>query len=303
MNHFETFLLYSFLVCHPIVYGAIYCRITPDILCQLYDISTNETHPFFQPYSYEESYITRYVGAISFDNSTVRLLTTQICRAFPYLWSFDLKNSSLNRIEDGALLACTKLQRFNISGNNVTELNLNLFVSNPNLERIDVSYNKLTQIDMKIFESTKNLKFLYLNNNFLFQLDVVGMPKLERLEQLHLDYNNFLDLNEDALVERCPNLENITLKGNSFECRNLESIVKVFHARNITVDHRGPHDYTVSESKCLDRRPHYSLFVDAMMKIQKVKQIHVQLGQILSEYHPRNKTFQPEESKLMIYYL
>lgn len=236
MKHFKIILLCFFLSWHPIVEGAIDCVSNEDVMfiynwCIFKGISTTETHPFFEP-----SYRNRWqVERITFDNSTIPILTSEICETFPNLLHLELRGCSLNRIQDRAL-SCDKLEFFSIEGNVVTEINPNLLWYKPNLKTIDFSNNKLTYIDVKMFESTKNLVHLELSNNNLFHLDIAGIPNLENLRQLYINNNNLLDLDETALVTKFPNLRILGLEGNLFQCQNLETMLKVIGERNIKLE-------------------------------------------------------------------
>lgn len=93
MNHFQTFWFFFPFISYHIVYGSIDC-VKNDDYCTFYNISTNETHPLFNP-----SYINRLeVEKIDFINSKMQILTSELCETFPFLAELILFNCSLNQI-------------------------------------------------------------------------------------------------------------------------------------------------------------------------------------------------------------
>lgn len=271
MNHFQTSLLYFFLISFSITYGAINCRLNSRNWCVFYNISTNNTHSFFEP-----SYPDRSnVELIAFNYSMIPILTSELCETFPKLRSLALDECFLNQIQDAALSSCTNLVGFDIRDNFVTEINPYLFVNNSKIRRIDFSYNKLKHIDVKMFRSTKNLEILLLINNYLFHFDVVGIPKLEKLRELYLNFNNLLDLDEKVLINRFPKLKRLGLKGNLFECQNLDSMIKVINKSDVKLETHLKHPRTrylpyktreINEIVCFDRDLHYKAIADEILK-------------------------------------
>lgn len=256
-----------------------------DNWCIFESISTNETHPYFQPSFPDPSKVER----ISFKNSKMPLLTNEMCLAFPNLKQLDPVECSLKRIEDGALSSCHNLFAFKIWSNVVTEINPNLFMTNPDMIYILFSSNKLTHINVTMFERTKKLEILDLNNNFLVHLDVGRMQKLEKLRSLSINVNNLLDLDENGVVNKFPNLKSLHMEGNLFECRNLEVMIKVFKGKS--VDLKELHNYRrprpsaynirkINDIECLDRDGYFKAVLDVFeeVKTSQDNSCHAVLG-------------------------
>lgn len=199
------------------------------------------------------------------------LLTGEICKAFPNLKQLDPVECSLYRVEDGALASCHNLFAFKIWSNIVTEVNPNLFINNPDMLYVLFSSNKLTHIDVKMFENTKKLEILDLNNNFLVHFNVGAITKLDKLYTLSINVNNLLDLDENAVVNKFPNLKSLNMEDNLLECRNLEMMIKVFKGKDIDLKQlhgfrrtRSPAYKTrkIDEIECLDREEYFKAVLE-----------------------------------------
>lgn len=266
------------------VEGAVSCLLetdsSKDFKCIFIGVSTNETHPFFQP-SFKHP---AEVLAVEFESSKVPLLTDEVCKTFLNLQSLTMMSSFITRIEDRALSSCTNLTQFIIYGNTLTEVDSNMFRNNPELIEINFGFNRLTYVDVKLFEPTKKLVLLVLSSNLLVHFDFRGMPKLENLEHFNTSYNYLLDVDEFAVIERFPRLSKLILSNNLLECGNLKLMINIFEERNITfalpkedddkVDPRAKKGSVYKTRKiqtiiCLEREEHLKATIDVFKKMRK----------------------------------
>lgn len=228
--------------------------------CFLIDITTNETFPYFEPTSTEDPL---NVTTIDVRSSTIPLLTSEFCKVFPNTNHLNIFECSLRKIMDGALNLCKNLTHFNIFKNELTEVSPYLFTNNPEMIEISFQFNNLTYLDVKLFEPIQKLVRLILGNNLLIHLDLREMPLLQNLTELYIDGNNLLDLDEQAVVEKFPNLINFAFNENLLECRNLNLLTEVVKDKNITLigfvprKRISPFSFVEEQGmKCLDRNEH-----------------------------------------------
>lgn len=225
-----------------LVSSDIYCKeddsfITYDYkfneACTFKGLTTNETHPYFQPTS-------RYthpfnVSTVIVEESKIPELTNEFCNAFANLTVLHFEYTTLKRIQNGALSACTKLEEVVLFNNELTEVSSNLFINNPEVIYISFSRNYLQFVNVKIFEPTKKLVRIDLDDNFLVHFNFRSMPVLQHLKVFFITNNNLLDMDEYAVLEKFPNLTKIVVYGNLLECENLKMMFEVFNNTNATV--------------------------------------------------------------------
>lgn len=258
--------LFILLFEHHLVLGEIYCVKDDNIYfkdqCAFTGIFTNESNPYFQPSAFEEDPVN--VSSVIVRRSILPLLTDEFCTVFPNLKKLTVDESSLNRIQDGALSSCKSLTHFSINDNDVTEVSPHLFTNNPNITGINFSSNKLTFLDVKIFEPTKKVLHVGLSNNLLVHFDFRAMPLLQQLKLFWINDNNLLDFDEFAVLEKLPNLRDFRIEDNLLECRNLKLVLEVFKDTNVTITkidnprERSPRFLTQLEDGivCLNRTEH-----------------------------------------------
>lgn len=128
--------------------------------------------------------------------------------------------------------AIKKIQLFGT----VTILSSGICEALPILEFFDAHGVSTEEIKENAFEGCKNVWYLDLQNNFLLYLGGNVFNGLLNLKQLWLNSNVLFDLEIEKLLEHTPNLENISLAENNFNCGRLHEIHVLLQTKNIYAD-------------------------------------------------------------------
>lgn len=174
------------------------------------------------------------VKGVVFVEFQMEVLTEDVCDSLPNVDYFSAISLGLTSVDENALKKCTKLEEVHLGRNLLTSLPLRLLDSNVELSEITLYNNKLTKIDGDFFKHNPKLEQIDLDNNQLRELTFsTQMPSLKRI---FLKNNALSDVDVDALLEKCPNLEEIRLNGSKFTCDRQKQIIKAFNAKNITYE-------------------------------------------------------------------
>lgn len=103
--------------------------------------------------------------------------------------------------------------------------NIEFIASLVNLEKLWLHNNRITLIDPHLFASKKNLQDLRLQDNCLVRFDLNLFP-VKSVTQLRLFDNYLSELSIDGLRNNFPELAEIHLENNNFECDHLREIVE-----------------------------------------------------------------------------
>lgn len=194
-----------------------------------------------------------------FSGSTVKVLTSDVCDALPFITHFSAGESSVTVVDENAFKNCTKLIQLSLESNSLTSLPSRLFEANRELQEVALGENKLTRLDEnmfknnnnllvvhlyrnalrslppKLFENNQNLRFFGLQDNqFRELLFLDEMPVLVNVVQISLYNNKLIDLDADKLLEKFPNLRTIGLYGNEFWCKRQEVIKNFLEEKGVT---------------------------------------------------------------------
>lgn len=189
--------------------------------CIFSGVRVTQSNPTFYPVSVNNSNVQK----IQFKNSTVQILTNELCNAFPNLRELRLTNLSLEHIEKNVFHQCKKLINLNIWMNNFSRLNEDVFNENQKLIELNMQNNGLEVIRGKMFDSVSQLTFLNLAENALSEFPIHEFPVMGNLTHLFLYSNNLTDLDERQLKHKFPNLEYININNNLFTCDRLKTII------------------------------------------------------------------------------
>lgn len=176
--------------------------------CEFYEIRTNESSLYFNPQRNVN------VTAVVFLSSVMPTFTHEVCEAFPYLKYLN----AVKNITPNALKKCVNLIYVQFWYNQIETLDTNLFGGNPKLFQILFQFNLLKTIDGRMFEPVKELEVLSLSGNYLSDLRLNEFPKMVKLLELSLVLNDLRDLDVEELLQKFPNLSNIRLSNNLFDC-------------------------------------------------------------------------------------
>lgn len=131
------------------------------------------------------------------------------------LTDLNLANNKLVSLEDDVLQMSSKLQRLWLNGNQIATIGPNAFLHSTALRELYIGNNRLTEFNLNLLSSTKVLEKLYLKNN----------------ELRGFDYHN--------LKKSVPDLKEIALTGNYFECSFADNMLAYLKRKRIQL-----HDYT-----------------------------------------------------------
>ncbi|XP_052565369.1 prolargin-like isoform X1 [Culex pipiens pallens] len=129
--------------------------------------------------------------------------------------------------------ALTKLKFLRVQKNRLSFVNFERFRNLTDLETIDLSENQLIHLDVgqELLKLPKLIE-LRLDKNYLAQFDV-GMWSFPNLLFLKIHYNLIKSLNVEQLVDSLPNLSQISLAANPWNCGRLNTMVSYLLENNI----------------------------------------------------------------------
>lgn len=229
---YKTFLSLLILTCiTQYTTNAAKCLIDKDEWCIFSKISTTELFTQFYPSAEAPSNVEK----IKFQNSRLHTLTNKICERFSNLEELDLSSVLLKKIDSDAFYQCKKLKWLDLSSNHLTEIDPNIFTNNKNLESMDLHGNFLKKMNLLFMVGLTRLVFLDVSRNHLQSFSVYNSPKLTLLRDLYLQNNELTELNEQAIVQKLPNLEKLKIGGNLLHCKRLEEMILLFEEYGIEI--------------------------------------------------------------------
>lgn len=199
--------------------------------CTFNGLRTTEANSRFYPASKDNSAVEK----INFINSTMHTLTDELCRNFRNIRELDISNLKITNIISNPLRHCKQLSILNMSMNDFGQLNHELFEENYKLSKLDLKNNKLKVIPTQTFDNMPRLSYLNLGGNFLTEFPVQNFPVHNRMKCLLLYSNNITDLDEKGLLQNFPNLKQININNNLFECDRLTIIVRKLKSSGIEI--------------------------------------------------------------------
>lgn len=177
------------------------------------------------------------VESIKFEESKFAILDVDFCSIFPHLRRLHINNVSLEVITSDSLVSCSSLEDLNLNHNNLSQLPI--FEGVSHLQRLSLTYNKIQNVkDITVIFEAKKLENLSLEGNFLEEFLIqkpYSTATQKYLSTLRLRNNKLKWLNTTNIMFHFPNLTQIYLDGNSFNCTSLEDILKGFRSMNVTV--------------------------------------------------------------------
>uniref|UniRef100_A0A336LRK8 CSON002118 protein n=1 Tax=Culicoides sonorensis TaxID=179676 RepID=A0A336LRK8_CULSO len=202
-------------------------------LCTFTGVETTAEMQYFYPSATQKDDVER----VQFKNSRIYNLTDELCQTFPNLSDIRIINVSLEVVAPNALHQCKNLRSLHISYNNLTKLTAKIFSENKELNSVILQHNQLKSIDGGIFDNLNSLRVLGLPENDLSEFPLYQFPVLENLEDLFIFENDLTDLDEQELLLKFPNLKNIYIHNNVFDCDRLQVIINAFKRRGIAIRH------------------------------------------------------------------
>lgn len=272
------------------------CTTDDEFWCVFSSVNTTKEKLMFNPTA-DKPYL---VKKVKFTKSTIHTLTNEICNAFPNLKELELDQVSLEKIGVAALYNCTKLTDVSFWTNALVDLPDDIFKNNLLIETLTFQHNNMKQINPIILSNLTKLKTIAINENYLTEFPVYKMPLVSSLVTIWIHHNDLMDLDEQEIIYKFPNLKTIYMEDNPFNCDRLKVILAAFQRKNITVDrwHDSPRDRkytltTVDNVDCLsdeerekylskDRLSILKLQLDEIAKeIRKINVLKVELNNSL----------------------
>lgn len=175
----------------------------------------NQTHQHFNP----APALGAPTEVLSVDlggkrGSSMKVLTADICNAFPNVQWYEAHWLGLEDIREEAFINCVNLEKLHLYDNKLTSLSPDLFKHNQKLRYLDVDMNRFKEINVKVFENTPAIEYLNFNDNQIKRLDVNEMPMLEKLKVLRVANNLLSEVDEEEIVERSPSLKEFIICPN-----------------------------------------------------------------------------------------
>lgn len=165
-----------------------------------------------------------------------KILTNQFCTENENVTIYYANRKGVEEVSVDAFHSCEKLREVFLQENSIKLLDSATFNSNHDIEAIYLDHNELISVEDGLFDQLGSLKRLTLANNLLKEIHVTSFKSLDSLEELYLHNNDLTDLDEKELLVNLPNLREISLRNNHFNCVRLETMLRSFKERNVTLN-------------------------------------------------------------------
>ena len=156
---------------------------------------------------------------VSFKGTPADIAIVTDCTSMTYLDFSACKISDSDFHQKYGKLKLPHLKTLKLSGNSIEELDENTFKPTPDLKMIDMSSNDIRSIETGTFSCLKHLTHLNLEQNRLLSIDEIQpIPTAT-----HLNFaQNLISTIPPSFFSRStfPNLQELDISGNSFECDN-----------------------------------------------------------------------------------
>lgn len=143
----------------------------------------------------------------------------------------DLCHNNLSRVPN--VKTFVQLEVLELSNNAIELLMLDVLEPLSNLKSLSLANNHIQSFVSRVHFQLRSLTELQLSNNTLmeFTADNWTLPALSRLD---LDGNQLFYLNSEDLHRAFPNLSQINLTGNNWNCRGLSALLQYLHRQSIS---------------------------------------------------------------------
>lgn len=237
--------------------------------CTLTSITVTKEHPEFT-INFNSPHP---VDAVKIVDSTIPLLTNNVCDTFPEIVNLGLHDAGLAVITKDALKRCTSLKGLTILNNPIQTLDQSVFNGLSDLRFVTIANSLIKQLPLGVFDNLRELRFLGLGNNHLSYDNPEVFKNLDKLEVLELYSNELLDLDVLKFVTYLPRLKKIHLNDNDFLCDRLVQIIEEFKNKGITVESElqtpRPRTVTVGDEDgniCIASRDNYLKIIETKTK-------------------------------------
>jgi Leucine-rich repeat (LRR) protein len=166
-----------------------------------------------QPYCIAADHNTSDIRRVSFHQSSIYEIPSEIFALFPNLEVLEILNQGLNVIKPNTLKYAKNLITLDIDGNHIKSLERGTFEGAEGLQHLILSNNEIIEIDEESFNDLKNLQIISLDSNRIQQVDRNLFSKLDQLLVLSIAGNGIEFLHCD-LLKNNGNLEWISMSAN-----------------------------------------------------------------------------------------
>lgn len=149
----------------------------------------------------------------------------------------DLAHNNLSYMAN--LTHLNQLIELDLSNNNISDIGIHSFANMSNLEILKLRDCNLTFIMYGLFAHKTKLRELDLSFNHLNHIDFNMFSFMTKLTILHLNGNNLMEVDVSDFNKLFPQLAQIGIAQNNWECEKLASIVKYFDSAAIEMDLEG----------------------------------------------------------------
>ncbi|XP_018572979.1 slit homolog 3 protein [Anoplophora glabripennis] len=198
------------------------------------------------------------VNILHISNNHVKTIEKGAFDGLQQLQKLILYNNELRVVNQGVFRNCRKLKSLDLGQNEISDVETNAFADLPSLEELNLGFNNLLTVPTDV-NKIKSLLSLKLNNNKLSSLDANAFNNLNKLEvldlsdnqiraipnsalaglsklkELNLKSNYISNLNVQNVLSDLRTLAVVKLSINSFNCRDLNSIINAFGRKGVEV--------------------------------------------------------------------
>lgn len=201
--------------------------------CVLENIHLNKTHFKFNI----EATSPLQIKWITVYESTIPVLTSEICNKFPNVENIDLQNIKIEDILEDAFYNCKKVKSVLLNGNRLSKLLHSTFDNNQEIERLEMQYNQIRSIGNPAtqYHNLPKLKVLLLHKNYLKEFNSMLFRFSENLEVLNLASNDLFDIDEMDLLESFKHLSSIAYNDNQLSCHRVVQINGAFENAGVKI--------------------------------------------------------------------
>ncbi|XP_044265512.1 leucine-rich repeat-containing protein 70-like [Tribolium madens] len=176
------------------------------------------------------------LNALYLNNNSINFLTQYNFKPLNNLVDLQLRRNSLVEIQTSAFNGLTNLKHLHLGNNRLRTVKRYGFVGLDNLQNLDLINNDFKHFDLSYVESLKKLETLWLEQNRLSNLSIdVKLDPLNSLYSLGINDNNLTVLNYKLLYNKMPNIRDVFIYNNSWNCELLINMQQFFQEQNVSL--------------------------------------------------------------------